>query len=142
MKLIKILSVMFFLVLCSEARSEEFVVIGTHELYPQTLSGNEIVDIFMGRKKRLDNGTYVIPVDIQMDNPMRGGFYKELMGKSLSEINSYWARLVFSGRGVPPRQADTVTEIIEIIKNNKGAIGYIPLEAVTSDVHILFKASS
>lgn len=141
MKLVKTLSVMIFLVLCTEVRSEEFVVIGTHELYPQTLSGTEIIDIFMGRKKRLDNGTYVIPVDIEIENPMRGGFYKTLMGKSLSEINSYWARLVFSGRGVPPRRAESVNEIIEIIKDNKGAIGYVPLEAVTDDVHILYKAS-
>lgn len=121
------------------ASDEELVVVGTSDLYPQTLTIKEVVDIYMGRMKRLSNGAYLIPIDIETENPMRGGFYQKLMDKNLSEINSYWARLVFTGRGVPPRQAESFDEIIEIIKNNKGAIGYVPLGAVTDDVHILYR---
>lgn len=141
MKLTILFLIAILYVSLASADNKEFVVIGTSELSPQSLSRSEVVDIYMGRMKRLKNGTYLIPVDIQTENPMRSGFYHELMDKNLSEINSYWARLVFTGRGVPPRQAESVDEIIEIIKHNKGAIGYVPLEAVTDDVHILYRVA-
>ena len=141
MNFIKILLITLLLTESGFASAGEFAVIGTNELYPQTLSDNQVVDIFMGRMKRLPNGAYIIPVDIQSSNPLRSGFYKQFMDKSLTEINSYWARLVFSGRGVPPRQADSVKDIIEIIKHNKGAIGYIPMDSVTEEVHVLYRVS-
>ena len=139
MKLFKLLLISILLIEPAFANREELVVIGSKDLAPLTLNHTAVVDIFMGRMKRLDDGSYIIPVDIQIDDPLRRMFYKLLMDKKLSEINSYWARLVFSGRGSPPRQSEAVSETIEIIMNNKGAIGYIPADRVTADVHILHR---
>ena len=65
----------------------------------------------------------------------------KLINKELAEINSYWARLIFSGQGSPPRQADNAAEVIEIVSGNKGAIGYIPRAAADKRVRIILDLS-
>ena len=60
------------------------------------------------------------------------------MDKTLPEINSYWARLVFSGRASPPRQVQDDAEVIEIVSDNRGAIGYVDRSLVNEQVQIVF----
>lgn len=33
-------------------------------------------------------------------------FYREIAGKTLPQINSYWTTLIFTGKGKPPRSID------------------------------------
>lgn len=105
------------------------------------LSRDEVTAIFMGRTKKLASGITALPIDQVASNRDKARFYTELINKELAEINSYWARLIFSGQASPPRQADSVAEVIEIVSANKGAIGYVPRSAATRNVRIALDLS-
>ena len=105
------------------------------------LSRDEVTSIFMGRVKRLPSGITALPID-QPASGDKPNFYQELINKELSEVNSYWARLIFSGPGSPPRQADNAAEVLEIVGSNKGAIGYVPRSAVDKRVKIILDLST
>lgn len=89
------------------------------------LSQDEAVDIFMGRYRQLPSGQPALPVDLPAADPDRGRFYRLLLNKDLAEVNAYWARLVFSGKARPPRQADSSEAALDWLVRQPGAIGYL-----------------
>lgn len=107
----------------------------------EKMSRDEVTSIFMGRSKRLPSGITALPID-QVASGDKPKFYGELINKELSEVNSYWARLIFSGQGTPPRQADNVAEVLEIVGSNKGAIGYVSRGVVDRRVKIILDLSA
>lgn len=104
----------------------------------EKLTRDEAVNIFMGRYKKLPSGIAALPVD---EGSEKAAFYRALVGKELSEIQSYWARLVFSGQSSPPRLMENANEVIETVINNKGAIGYIDRKKVTARVRVVLDLS-
>ncbi len=103
------------------------------------LSRDEVVNLFMGRTRKLTAGVTALPIDQGGASPDRVHFYRSLVGKELPEINAYWARLLFSGQASPPRQAESEAEVLEILRNNKGAIGYVDRRHVDRRLRIVFE---
>jgi hypothetical protein len=68
------------------------------------------------------------------DLELRTRFYGIIANVSLVQVRSYWARLFFSGQAQPPRQAQSVEEVIQAVLANKGAIGFVPRSRVDSRV--------
>jgi ABC-type phosphate transport system substrate-binding protein len=106
------------------------------------MSRDDVTSIFMGRTKKLPSGITALPIDQPAASGDKAKFYRELINKELAEVNSYWARLIFSGQGSPPRQADNTAEVMEIVGGNKGAIGYVPRSAADKRVKIILDLSS
>jgi ABC-type phosphate transport system substrate-binding protein len=113
------------------------VVVANKDNQMKVLTKKQVIDIYMGRTSLFPNGQAALPLDQNSDSSIRKLFYQNLVNKTVSEINAYWARLLFSGRASPPRTVESVTSVINIIKNNKAAIGYIQLEDLTNDVQVI-----
>ena len=119
------------------ARASELAVIVNPQSGEAQLSKAEVINIFMGRQRKLPSGATALAIDLASQNAEKKHFYARLVGKELAEINSYWARLIFSGQGSPPRQAETAEEVLDIVENNKGAIGYLERGQVNPRVMIV-----
>lgn len=113
------------------------VVIANKDNDMKVLTKKQVIDIYMGRTTRFPNGEVAVPLDQNSDSSIRKLFYLNLVNKTVSEINAYWARLLFSGRATPPRMVESVTSVLNIIKKNKAAIGYIQLKDLTDDVQVI-----
>lgn len=98
------------------------------------ISRSDAINIFMGRYRKLPNGHLALPIDL---TPLKSRFYRALVNKDLATVNSYWARLVFSGEASPPQQLKQEAEVRELISNNANMIGYIDSAHVTNDVHVV-----
>jgi ABC-type phosphate transport system substrate-binding protein len=116
--------------------ADDLVVITNAASGVQRLTRDDVVNIFMGRYKKLPSGVDALPLD---QSGEKAAFYRALLGKELPEIRSYWARLVFSGQSAPPRQFDSAEEIIDIVVNNKGAIGYVDRKNVDARVSVVLE---
>ncbi|WP_018412482.1 type 2 periplasmic-binding domain-containing protein [Methyloversatilis thermotolerans] len=92
----------------------------------EQLSREEASHVFLGRLKTLPSGTPAVVLDTR---PLREAFYRALVGKSLPEINAYWARLRFSGRTQPPDQIEDASEVLERVARQPGAIGFVEMPA-------------
>jgi hypothetical protein len=64
-------------------------------------------------------------VDLPATEPAKSEFYHLLVGKDMDQVAAYWSRLVFTGRTAPPRQADSVEDLIRYVAANPGAVGYL-----------------
>ena len=120
------------------AAAQGLVVIANVASGVDKLTREEAVNIFMGRYGRLPSGITALPLDEVGEKAL---FYRTLIGKELPDVNSYRARLMFSGLGSPPRQTDNAAEVIETVVNNKGAIGYIDKAKVDRRVKVILDLS-
>ena len=120
----------------------DMVVITNPASGVERLTRDEVTAIYMGRTKKLPSGITALPIDQAAINPEKTRFYHELINKELAEINSYWARLIFSGQGSPPRQADNSVEVLDIVSANKGAIGYVLRSVADRRVKIVLDLSA
>jgi ABC-type phosphate transport system substrate-binding protein len=134
-----LLSFVLLLLLTACAEAAELVVIVNPGSGVDRLTKAEVVNIFMGRYKKFASGVSALPVDLAGEQNEKERFYSSLVGMQLAEINSYWARVMFSGRGTPPRQMDTAAEVIEVVSNNKGAIGYIDRTRLDARVRVVYE---
>lgn len=106
------------------ASAEIFVIVNKSNTI-QTMTKTEVTGIFMGRYQSFKNGVFALPLDQQSDGQNRASFYTALTGHNISFINAYWTRLLFTGRATPPKGLTDNTSVIELVKTNPNAIGYI-----------------
>ncbi len=118
------------------AASELVVVAGPH-CPVNHLSREQVADIYLGRITTLPNGTSALPLDLPTSSEERETFYSRLTGKSAAQIKAYWARMSFTGKGIPPKQLSTSTDIKRYVSNRPGAIAYVDGDAVDASVKVL-----
>ncbi len=106
------------------ASAEIFVIVNKSNTI-QTMTKTEVTGIFMGRYQSFKNGVFALPLDQQSDGQNRASFYTALTGRNISFINAYWTRLLFTGRATPPKGLTDNTSVIDLVKTNPNAIGYI-----------------
>jgi len=101
------------------------------------LSKAELSKFFMKKEARWRDGTTVVPVDQKVDAAVRVAFSRAIHGKSARAVKSYWQQQIFSGRGVPPVEKGSDAAVLEYVRNNAGAIGYISELASAAGVTVL-----
>ncbi|MFZ6753247.1 hypothetical protein ACO0KY_07710 [Undibacterium sp. Dicai25W] len=116
----------------------ELVVITNVNSGINKLSKTDIVNLYMGKSRKFPNGLMALPIDLKNSDIEKAEFYSSLTGKDLPEINSYWARLHFSGLGSPPVQAKSMDDVLNIVSENKGAIGYIDRKKIDKRVKLIY----
>ena len=117
--------------------AEDMVVVVSQKSAIVSMDQDTVIDAFMGGNRKY-GGVEITTFDLPI-SPERETFYKLLTGKSVAEINSYWARLSFTGRAKPPShtsgQDDALRQVIAI----KGGIAYVVKSKVTSQVRVVFE---
>lgn len=98
------------------------------------LTQMEIERIFLGKSAKFPDGSEAIPINTTGD--VYDEFNEKVLGRNSSQIKSYWAKLVFTGKGAPPKEVDE-SSVIGLIKDNKNAIAYINKSSVTDDVKVV-----
>lgn len=101
------------------------------------LSKSKLADIYLGKIKRFSNGTRIQPIDLPVNNDAHKKFYREVIKKSDSTVNRYWAKLKFSGKGTPPKIFDDPRDVIRWVANNKGAVGYVDGKYLNKSVKVV-----
>ena len=119
------------------AAAEPLVIIVNLESGVAQMTRAEVTNIFMGRQKRLTSNLAALPVEWVESEEERNRFYLLLVNLPLSQVRAHWARLFFSGQAQPPRQAQSVDEVLDLVAANKGAVGFVPRSRVTRKVKVV-----
>jgi ABC-type phosphate transport system substrate-binding protein len=119
------------------ASSQEVVAVVSAKSPVTTLNASQVADIFLGKTSRFPDGTQAVPIDLGEDSPARDKFYAQFTGKSPAQVKAHWSKIIFTGRGQPPRQASSSSEAKKMIAENPNAIGYIDGSAVDGSVRVL-----
>lgn len=103
------------------------------------LSAEQVSQIYMGRATSLPGGAAVTPIDMPEGSPLRVQFASRVLGKNEQQLRSYWSRMIFTGKGQPPRSVASQDDVLRMVAATPGAIGYVDSKAVTPKVKVLFQ---
>ena len=102
-----------------------------------SLNAAQVADIFLGKTSRFPDGSRAVPIDLPEESPVRERFYAEYTGKSPAQVKAYWSKILFTGRGQPPKQVANGAEAKRLVAENPNAIGYIDSRLVDASVRVL-----
>ena len=104
-----------------------------------SLTVEQVSQLFMGRMKALPDGTVVAPVDLAEGMPVRLQFIERVLGKNEQQLRSYWSRMIFTGKGQPPRSVGSAADVVKMVSSSPGFIGYVDTkDVVAGKVKVLY----
>ncbi len=122
--------------LFSMASYAEVAVI-VHPSNASNLDANAINRIFTGKEKSFSNGNKVIPISQEASQAVTEEFNQKVLNKSSSQLKAYWSKLVFTGKGTPPKEVADDAEVIKLVAANPDTIGFISASAATDAVKVV-----
>ena len=120
------------------ARADVVAVVSAKSLVT-TLTKAQLTDIFLGKANRFPNGTPAVPIDQTEGSVARNEFYEKVAGKSAAQIKAFWSKIIFTGRGQPPKEVADSLEMKKRINENPSAIGYIEKNMVDDSVKVVLQ---
>lgn len=134
MKLTQFTLIMLIAFLTTVAHAEMVLIV--HPSNSSSIDTKTVKNIFLGKSKKFSDGAAAIAVNLPEDDAARDIFNEQYLGKNQSQLNSYWARLEFSGKALPPEEK-AADELVAWISQNKEGIGYVDASKTNGSVKII-----
>jgi ABC-type phosphate transport system substrate-binding protein len=128
--------VLIFLVASQRLLADEVAVVSAKSTVT-TLSKSQLVDIFLGKAARFPDGSQAVPIDQSEGTPARDEFYARVAGKSPAQMKAYWSKIIFTGRGQPPKAVSSSSEAKKLLVANPNTIGYIDPKLVDDTLRVV-----
>jgi len=132
-KLVKI----FFLITVSGIALAEVKVIVHPSVTDGSISAEQVADVFLGKANSLPSGHKTVPVDQAENQSARKEFYSKAAKKDAAQLKAYWSRLIFTGKGQPPKELSDDAEVLQLVSVNPNIVGYVSGDVNTSKVKVL-----
>ncbi|ELX08007.1 hypothetical protein Jab_2c00490 [Janthinobacterium sp. HH01] len=129
-----ILQVLLLALACAHAGAAELVVIVSARNPVTALRADQVADIFLAQTGRFPGGDEAMALDQPVGNPLRDEFYSKVAAKSPALMKAYWTKMVFTGRGQPPRELPSSVAVRKMVAENPSMIGYIDRSALDASV--------
>lgn len=96
----------------------------------QQLTSRQVAELYLGRSRTFASGQYAQVVDQGVDDPVRSRFFKDISGMSIGQVTAFWSRLKFTGQVQPPKNLEGDGAVLEFVRHNPAAIGYVSATAL------------
>ena len=130
---------MLCVLFCTASSWADVVVVVSARSSVTRLSADNVTKIFLGKKNTYPGGGNAIPVDQLEGSVTREEFYLKVVSKSASQLAAYWAKVIFTGDGYPPRLVEGNIAVKRFVAANPDAIGYIDKSNVDSSVRVVLE---
>jgi ABC-type phosphate transport system substrate-binding protein len=113
------------LALAQPGEGAGFKVVAHPSVSVTSLSRSALSAVFLKKTEKWPDGAAAVPVDQAHDSALRETFSRDVHGRSVAMIDSFWQKQVFSGRGTPPLAKPGDAEVIAYVRSTPGAVGYV-----------------
>jgi hypothetical protein len=118
------------LVLASPAARAELVVIVSSKA-SQAPAVELVCQAYLGKTK------VPAPVNLPEKHAMRDEFYSKACKKDGAQVRSIWAKLLFTGSGTLPKEAETDGDMKKLVAADANRVGYIDKKDVDASVKVI-----
>lgn len=139
MKILKHSCSILLIGLASSLANAEISVIVSNNNPNAAIDQATVGKIFLGKTKSFPDGSQAVPIDQDDGAAARNSFNSTILGKSSSQLKSYWSRLIFTGKGTPPKQSGNDAAVKQLVANNPNIIGYVDSSVVDDTVKVVHK---
>ncbi len=135
-RILSLIAIISLLCAFGSVQAGEIVIIVNSASGISEATAADVSKLFRGKASSISE-IKVVPVDQSENSPVRTDFSDKILGRSVQKMAKYWKKQVFAGKGEPPKMVSSDADVIEFIKKNKNAVGYISAGALTDDVKAL-----
>ncbi len=125
------------LIVSAFAHADMAVIV--HPSNQNTLSASDISRIFLGKKRTFPDGSDAIAVDQKEGQAARSVFTTSILKKNDQQLKAYWAQLLFTGKGTPPKEVGTDLDVKSLVAKNPALIGYIRSSDADGSVKVVHR---
>ncbi|KAA8677203.1 phosphate ABC transporter substrate-binding protein [Vibrio gigantis] len=109
------------------------VVIGNPSM--GELDASTVKKLYLGKAKSLQ----IEAVDLEDGNPAKETFHQAITQKTEAQLQAYWAKRVFTGKGQPPKAVAQESLAKDMVASSSNTIAYIDESLVDSSVKVILK---
>ena len=121
----------------AEAGARDPVIVVSAKNPLSTLRRAQVAAIFLAQTDRFPDGAAAVALDLPPGNALRDAFYRRVADRSPALMKAYWSKMVFTGRGQPPREMHSSAAVRRMVAGNPAMIGYIDRAALDASVKAL-----
>jgi hypothetical protein len=92
---------------------------------------------FLKKTTAWSNGRAFRPIGVSSKFPARARFVADVLKKTTAQLKSYWNQQIFSGKGIPPPESDSVARVVAYVLANQGAVAFVPAGADVGKAKII-----
>ncbi len=131
----------FFLMIAGLASAKEplpfKLIVHSSNAAAAAMTTKELSKVFLKKTTHWKDEKKIEVVDLGADSSVRESFSRYVHGKSVTAVKAYWQQQIFSGRATPPAELKDDAAVIEFVKSNEGAIGYVSAGADVEGLKVL-----
>src|ERR1044071_1208401 len=125
--MLRLIGVLVMLAAFPARSGDEAFRIVVHRDNPiESITRAKLSAIYMKRTRSWGDGREIVPVDQPASSPVRERFSRSIHGKNVAYVTRYWQRLIFSGRGIPPRQLPDDAAGLGFVEGQPGGVRSLP----------------
>jgi ABC-type phosphate transport system substrate-binding protein len=94
------------------------------------INKEQVADLYLGRS----SGWTLI--DQAANSPIYVEFYRKATGRDIAQVKAIWSKILFTGRGLPPKQMMDSAAVKKAVAGDPKAIGYIEKSAVDNSIKV------
>jgi ABC-type phosphate transport system substrate-binding protein len=106
------------------AAAADYAVVANKGVAAGSLSRSDAQAIFLGEKTKWDDGKQ-IKIAVLEAGGAHKSFLQDVVSKTPSQFDSYWKKMVFTGKAAAPKSFGDAQSLIEFVSGNSGAVGYV-----------------
>lgn len=134
MKTVKIACCVLGAVWALSAAAEVVIVVNPKNPV-SALTAEQASAIFLAKASEFPaGGGQAVPIDQNEGVALRDEFYQKAAGRDAAQIKAYWSKIVFTGKGQPPKAVANSAEVKKLIAANPNMVGYIDKASVDGSV--------
>lgn len=115
--------------LASPAQADLVVIVSAKSSAPPSIE--QVCQAYLGKTKIPE------PVNMPEKNALRDEFYNKACHKDPAQVRSIWAKLIFTGTGTPPKEAENENDVKKMVASDPKRVGYIDKKDVDATVKII-----
>ncbi|HEY0923991.1 phosphate ABC transporter substrate-binding protein [Rheinheimera pacifica] len=101
------------------------------------VSADDLNRLFLGRASSFADGSKATPLNMAEGTAARDEFDSKVLNRSAAQLKAYWSKLVFTGKGTPPKELADDAAVKAAVAADSSAIGYISSASVDSSVKVV-----
>jgi ABC-type phosphate transport system substrate-binding protein len=130
----RLIATLCFALCAGWAQAGDLVVVVSARSPVEALRPDQVAAVFLGQAPRFPNGAVATALDQPLGSAERDQFYLRVTGKTPALLKAYWSKLVFTGRGQPPRELAGNAAVRKAVAEDPALVGYIQREALDPTV--------
>ena len=128
---------LFFFVFACASYADTAVIVNPGNT--ANIDTDYVKKIYTGKITEFPDGQLVNAINLSQSNDTRTAFDEKFLQRQTSQVQALWSKLVFTGKGTPPKEVGSSEEVMALVASDKSAIGYIDFDKADSTVKVILK---